>query len=304
MAIPDYETIMLPLLNLLSAGEPMSLDEATNAIAAQFKLTSDEQAQRIPSGQSTYVKNRVGWARTYLKKAGLLQSPKRGYVQITDRGSEVLGQRPKQIDQKFLRQFPEFMEFVSPSGEEADKATMPSPVLSDQTPDEVIARSYQTVRSQLSDELLDTIKGCSPAFFEKLVIDLLVAMGYGGTAADAARATQLSNDEGIDGVIKEDKLGLDTIYVQAKRWQNPVHRPEIQKFAGALQGKRSRKGIFITTSTFSDGAKEFASTIESHIVFIDGMKLAELMIDHGVGVATQKVYEMKKIDSDYFSEES
>lgn len=303
MAIPDYETLMLPLLQYLSDGVDRSLDEAVQHMSALFKLTPEEQQERIPSGQSTYIKNRIGWARTYLKKAGLISSPKRGVVQITDRGQEALAETPERIDQKFLKRYPDFVEFIEKSNVTTTEPTVTDGCDTERTPEETFAASYQKVRAQLADELLDTIKSCSPAFFEKLVIDLLVAMGYGGSTADAAQATRYSNDEGVDGIIKEDRLGLDTIYVQAKRWENPVHRPEVQKFAGALQGKRSKKGIFITTSTFSDGAKEFASSIDSHIVFIDGQRLAELMIDHGVGVS-HRTLRVPKVDSDYFEPEA
>jgi restriction system protein len=302
MAIPTYDQLMLPLLQFLADGSVRSLDQAVEYVSTLFTLTSDERIQRIPSGGQTYIKNRTGWARTHLKKAGLVGSPKHGYMAITERGREALAKNPPRIDPRFLKQYPEYLEFVSRPENDTTSPETQAAEPNERTPDEIIEASYQNIRSQLADELLDTIKSCSPGFFERLVIDLLVAMGYGGSAADAARATRLSNDEGIDGVIKEDKLGLDTIYVQAKRWQNPVHRPDVQAFAGALQGKRSRKGIFITTSSFSDGAVEFAATIESRIILIDGGQLARLMIDHGVGVATQKRYEIKKIDSDYFTE--
>jgi restriction system protein len=302
MAIPDYETVMLPLMQIASDGREHSIDELTKHLSEQFKLTPEEQEERIPSGQSTYIKNRTGWARTYLKKAGLLTSPKRGYVQITDRGREILTQKPARIDRKFLEQFPEFIEFQQKTNVSANDEPEISNPLQVSTPEEAIERSYNQLRSQLADELLDQIKTCSSDFFERLVVDVIVAMGYGGSHRDAAKATQRSNDGGIDGIIKQDRLGLDTIYIQAKKWEAAIHRPEIQKFAGALQGVRARKGIFITTSAYSDGAREYVASIDSKIVLVDGTELAQLMIDHGIGVTPHQTYEIKRLDSDYFEQ--
>jgi restriction system protein len=302
MAIPDYETLMLPVLQYVSDGKEHPLKEITAHMADLFKLSAEEREQRIPSGQSTYIQNRTGWAKTYLKKAGLLASPKRGVIQITDRGREVLSRKPARIDGAFLEQFQEFKDFQARSNSQQDSEPVQTQSIERQTPEETIEQSYIALRSQLADELLEQIKGCSPDFFERLVVDVIVAMGYGGTQRDAAKATQRSNDGGIDGIIKQDRLGLDTIYIQAKKWDEsrPIHRPEIQKFAGALQGVRARKGIFITTSAFSDGAREYVATIDSKIVLIDGTELAQLMIDHGIGVTPHQTYEIKRLDSDYF----
>jgi restriction system protein len=223
-------------------------------------------------------------------------------IQITDRGREVLSRKPARIDGAFLEQFQEFKDFQARSNSQQDSEPVQTQSIERQTPEETIEQSYIALRSQLADELLEQIKGCSPDFFERLVVDVIVAMGYGGTQRDAAKATQRSNDGGIDGIIKQDRLGLDTIYIQAKKWDEsrPIHRPEIQKFAGALQGVRARKGIFITTSAFSDGAREYVATIDSKIVLIDGTELAQLMIDHGIGVTPHQTYEIKRLDSDYF----
>jgi len=302
MAIPDYESLMLPVLQYVADGREHPLREITAQMAEQFKLTADEREQRIPSGQSTYIQNRTGWAKTYLKKAGLLASPKRGLIQITDRGREVLSQNPARIDGAFLEQFQEFKDFQARSNSQQEAEPLQTPSIERQTPEETIEQSYMTLRSQLADELLEQIKGCSSDFFERLVVDVIVAMGYGGSHRDAAKATQRSNDGGIDGIIKQDRLGLDTIYIQAKKWDEsrPIHRPEIQKFAGALQGVRAKKGIFITTSSFSDGAREYVGSIDSKIVLIDGTELAQLMIDHGIGVTPHQTYEIKRLDSDYF----
>ena len=304
MAIPDYETLMLPVLQYVSDGKEHPLKEITASMAESFKLSAEEREQRIPSGQSTYIQNRTGWAKTYLKKAGLLSLPKRGLIQITDRGREVLSRKPERIDGAFLEQFQEFKDFQARSNSQQEVEPIQTPSIERQTPEETIEQSYMALRSQLADELLEQIKSSTSDFFERLVVDVIVAMGYGGTQRDAARATQRSNDGGIDGIIKQDRLGLDTIYIQAKKWDEsrPIHRPEIQKFAGALQGVRAKKGIFITTSSFSEGAREYVATIDSKIVLIDGTELAQLMIDHGIGVTPHQTYQIKRLDSDYFAE--
>lgn len=302
MAIPDYQSIMLPLLTFAGDGQEHSLRETIEALADEFNLTEEERRELLPSGQQATFDNRVGWARTYLKKAGLLTSTRRGYCRITERGVEVLKQKPTEITASFLRQFPEFVEFQRPQKDRVEEAAEED-ISETQTPEEEIEGAYQRVRQGLAGELLQTVKGCSPAFFERLVIDLLVKMGYGGTRRDAGQAIGRSGDGGIDGIIKEDRLGLDIVYIQAKRWENTVGRPEIQKFAGALQGQRAKKGIFITTSGFTQAAEEYVSLIDSKIVLIDGDTLAELMIDYNIGVATVGAYELKRIDSDYFTEE-
>ena len=299
MTIPDYQSIMLPLLKLAGDRQEHSLREVIEALADEFYLTDEERKELLPSGRQATFDNRVGWARTYLKKAGLLESIKRGYFQITERGLDVLKQNPPEIDNAFLRQFPEFIEFQTPR----DKKRIEQDVSDTQTPEEEIEAAYQGVRQELVTELLQTIGSCSPAFFERLVIDLLVKMGYGGTRKDAGQAVGRSGDGGIDGIIKEDRLGLDIVYIQAKRWDNPVGRPEIQKFAGALQGQRARKGIFITTSAFPQSAQDYVSRIDSKIVLIDGNTLAQLMIDYNIGVAPVTSYELKRVDTDYFTEE-
>jgi restriction system protein len=304
MAIPDYQSIMLPLLKFASDGKEHSLRETIEALAEKFRLSDDERRNLLPSGQQTIFDNRVGWARTYLKKAGLLETTRRGYYRITKRGQDVLRQNLPQINVAFLKQFAEFIEFQSTHRNRVDEPD-DQEAAETRTPEEEIEAAYQRVREGLATELLQTVKGLSPAFFERLVIDLLVKMGYGGTRTDAGERLGRSGDGGIDGIIKEDRLGLDAIYVQAKRWDGSVSvgRPEIQKFAGALQGQRARKGIFITTSSFTDDAQDYVSRIDSKIVLIDGNTLAQLMIDYGVGVAPLAAYELKRVDSDYFTEE-
>lgn len=301
MAVPDYQSLMLPLLKLAHDQQEHSLHDAIDFLADKFNLTQAEREELLPSGRQAAFDNRVGWARTYLKKAGLLESPKRGYFRITNRGLSVLKQNPSKINNKFLLQFPEFVAFQKP----AEGLTVPQNAQTDdgQTPEEEIESVYQQLRKELASELLDTIKGCSATFFERLVVDLLVEMGYGGTRQDAGQAIGKTSDGGIDGIIKEDCLGLDIVYIQAKKWDGTtIGRPEIQKFAGALQGQRARKGVFITTSTFTQQAKDYVSFIDSKIVLIDGELLAQLMIDYNMGVSLVASYEIKRVDTDYFNE--
>lgn len=303
MAIPDYQTVMLPLLRFLRDDKEHNIGEVVDALAEEFGLSVDERQQLLGSGQQTVIRNRAGWARTYLKKAGLIESTRRGFFRITERGRAVLGAKPDRIDVKFLEQFQEFVAFRDIRHErvEEKQETLVAPI--DATPEEALDAAYQRLRLDLEADLLEQVKAASPSFFERLVVELLVRMGYGGTLRDAGQAVGKSGDGGIDGIIKEDRLGLDVIYIQAKRWDSTVGRPEIQKFAGALQGHRARKGVFITTSAFSSDALDFVSRIDSKIVLMDGAALAKHMIDQNVGVSTSRSYEVKKIDSDYFSEE-
>src|SRR3990172_10253494 len=301
MAIPDYQSIMLPLLRFASDGNEHSLREAIDGLAEKFELADTERKELLPSGQQPTFDNRVAWARTYISKADLLEPTRRGYFRITSRGREVLSKNPSAINVKFLEQFLEFIEFRTKRRERED-TTEATETENLQTPAEILETAHQKLREDLSAELLKIVKECSPTFFERLVVDLLVKMGYGGTRKEAGKAIGRSGDEGIDGIINEDRLGLDVIYIQAKRWQGPVGRPEIQKFAGALQGHRAKKGIFITTSAFTKDAEDFLMKIDSKIVLIDGEQLAQLMIDHNVGVAPVALYETKRIDSDYFIE--
>ena len=308
MTIADYQTLMLPLLRIASDGREHSMREAVEHLAGQFHLTDEERRELLPSGQQPTFDNRAHWARTYLKAARLLDSPRRGYFKITPRGIDVLAKRPDRIDVNFLNQFKEFLEFRSRRGtrtrpQAARQESSPQPAGEDaETPEEVVEAAYQDIREGLANELLQQVKDCSPAFFERLVVDLLVKMGYGGTRKDAGQAIGGSGDGGIDGIIKEDRLGLDIVYVQAKRWEAQVGRPEIQKFAGALQGQRARKGVFITTSSFSRDAADYTSAIDTKIILIDGERLAQLMIDYNVGVTAFAAYELKRIDADYFAE--
>ena len=300
MAIPGFQTIMLPLLRFLEDEKEHSKSEAVAALAEEFGLSDDERLELLPSGQQPVFSNRVGWARTYMKKAGLLHYMRRGHYRIAERGLKVLRENPPKIDVKFLERYEEFRKFRKIRRKPPQKDP---PKESEETPEEAIESGYQSLRNELADDLLLQVKGCSPTFFERIVVNLLVKMGYGGTLEDAGKAIGRSGDEGIDGVIKEDRLGLDVVHIQAKRWENTVGRPDVQKFAGALQGQRAKKGVFITTSNFSNEARDYVSRIESKIVLIDGEELAQFMIDHGIGVTPVANYEIKRIDLDYFAEE-
>jgi len=304
MPIPDYQTLMLPLLRFAEDGKDHTTREAVEFLATKFQLTPAERNELLPSGQQPIFNNRVGWANFYLKKAGLLESPRRGVLRITARGKQVLGENPERIDLKFLEQFPEFIEFRDASRNNRETPTTESvAITTNQTPEEALELAYQSLRHSLAQDILSRILSCSPTFFERLVVELLVKMGYGGSRRDAGERIGQSGDGGIDGIIKEDRLGLDTIYIQAKRWQSPVGRPEIQKFVGALQGQRAKKGVFITTSSYTTDAIEYASRIETKVVLIDGQLLANLMIDFDVGVSVSASYIVKRIDFDYFEED-
>jgi len=295
---------MLPLLRLVSDGQEYKFRDIIETLETQFNLSDDERRELLPSGQQAIFDNRVGWAKTYLKKARLLVTPKRGTVVITQRGLDVLKQDPKEINVSFLRQFPEFIEFQTTKRDVAEVAQL-SEETNIQTPEETLENAYQRIRKSLAQELLNKVADLPPTFFERLVVELLVKMGYGGSLKDAGKAIGKSGDEGIDGSIKEDKLGLDIIYIQAKRWQpsNVVGRPEIHKFVGALAGQGAKKGIFITTSSFTKDAIEYVPRSEVKIVLIDGEQLSNLMIDYNIGVTKVIGYDIKKIDSDYFSSE-
>jgi restriction system protein len=319
MSIPDFESIMRPLLNHLSDERDYGTDETLDVLAQIFKLTEDERRQLLPSGRQALFRNRVAWAKFHLKKALVVETSRRGVYRITERGKELLRNVPERIDMSILKQFPEYRAFllnsrrnedVGRGSSEGAQTVLGQGILGHSndtqdryTPEELMGLGYSRLNGQLSTELLDRIKAASPEFFEQVVLELLLSLGYGGSRLDAGQVVGRSGDEGIDGLIKEDRLGLDTIYIQAKRWENVVGRPDIQKFAGALQGQRAKKGIFITTSSFSREAQAFASSIESKIVLIDGDQLARLMIENSVGVTRVAAYEIKRIDSDYFTEE-
>jgi restriction system protein len=305
MSIPDFQSIMLPLLKLTGDGEEHSTREFTDKLAAHFSLSEEELKELLPSGKQTLFYNRAGWARTYLSKSGLLEMSRRSYYRITERGKQVLKSNPTQINMKYLEQFPEFVEFREKESNRRRPQKITGEMIEPEvkTPEELLDDAYQEIRDNLAHELLSLVKNSSPAFFERLVVELLVKMGYGGSRREAARAIGQTGDEGIDGIIDEDRLGLDAVYIQAKKWDTVVGRPEIQKFVGALMGKRARKGIFITTSSFTADAINYVSNIDSKVVLIDGKRLAEFMIDYDVGVTGVTSYQLKRIDTDYFSSE-
>jgi restriction system protein len=300
VAIPDYQALMLPLLKLVAMRGKLNRSDAVQLISDELKLTDTERRELIPSGKFTVIRSRVGWARTYLKKAGLIEYPQRGIASITSQGNTVLSQNPNKIDVEYLRQFPVFNDFLTTSNKNIDNEIGES--FSSSTPEEVLDTVYLQLKNQLLDELIEKIKSCSPQFFEQLVIDTIVKLGYGGSREDASQAIGRSGDEGIDGIINEDWLGLDVIYLQAKRWAGNVGRPDVQKFAGALQGKRARKGIFITTSDFTKEALDYVKHLDAKIILITGLQLAELMWRHNIGLNVTETYEIKKLELDYFNE--
>lgn len=303
MSIPDFQSVMRPVLEAVRDGVAIPLSVLRESIADVFQLTEEERKERLPSGHQTVINNRVGWARTYLNKAGLLTIPSKGMVQITARGREALANGPERITVAWLKQFPEFADFHTAKPQSVDVLGVVEVEVAETTPDEQLAEAHQALVQSLADELLAQVRAATPGFFEQLVVDLMLAMGYGGSRKEAGKATQATNDDGIDGIIKEDKLGLDVIYLQAKRWANTVHRPEIDKFIGALTRQRARKGVFITTSEFSAGAREAALGLDIKVVLIDGVELARLMVENNLGVSVKQVYEVKQLDSDYFAEE-
>ncbi len=304
MPLPTFQELMLPLLKTISDRNDYKLKVIKDELANMYNLNSEERNMLLPSGRGKLFGNRVEWAKFYLLKAGLISSPRRGYIKITNNGLNALNQNPQIIDRAFLSQFEEFREFQEQIGEsrnniqEVGEKELPSI-----TPEEAFEDAYKNIKQELAQNLLDLVKSNSPEFFEKLVIDLLIGMGYGGSREDAGRRLGRSHDGGIDGVINEDILGLDVIYIQAKRWENTVGRPIVQRFVGALSGQHANKGIIITTSKFSREAEDYVKNLEQKVALINGIKLAEYMIDNNIGVSPLYNYEIKNIDSDYFDEE-
>lgn len=298
MAIPDFQTLMLPILKLCADEQEHASREIGSRLADEFGLTQDEREQPLPSGGQALFTNRVAWALAHLKMAKVMENPRRGVYRITPRGLALLEESPASVNMKLLRRFPEYV---------AARKTDPEPreqIVAVNTPQELIEEAYRAMLAVLSDELLQKVKGCSPLFFQKLVTDLLIKMGYGGTRDEVQRAVKRGADEGIDGIINEDRLGLERVYIQAKRWGDTVvGRPELQRFAGALQGQQANKGVFITTSVFSREARDYAAKISTKIVLVDGEFLVQLMIEHGVGISSVETYDIRQIDSDYFTEE-
>lgn len=305
MAIPDYQSFMLPLLRRLGDGKPHKLAEILSGLADDLQIPEAERHQVLQSGVNT-VRSRTGWAGVYLKEAGLLTRPSRGALLISEEGRRVLATSPKVIDNKFLTAYPDFVDFQHrsrphrPSGPPVGEPRHVPVDLGGETPEEQMERLWQGRRGVVAEDLLQRIAAMDPSGFESLVVRVLVAMGYGGSYAEAASVVGRSGDAGIDGIIKEDRLGLDAVYIQAKRWQGSVGRPEIQRFSGSLDGARASKGVFITTSSFSQDAHDYVRGIGKHIVLIDGRMLADLMVEYGVGVVTERTYVVPKVDEDFF----
>ncbi|RPJ94087.1 restriction endonuclease [Rummeliibacillus sp. TYF005] len=301
MAIPTYEQFMYPFLEYLSDEREHTLKELYEYLPKVFQLTEEQIEELLPSGKQSIVVNRIGWARTYLKNAGLIDSPKRAIFRITKRGKSILDDPSiKEINDSILKKYPEFLTFKYGKNEEAEIVSPKAEELN--TPLEIIEKNFNLLKHSVQHELLNKIMSCTPSFFEQLIVELLVAMGYGGSIKDAGKAVGKSGDGGIDGIIKEDVLGLDKIYLQGKRWANPVSRPDIQAFVGSLLGVKANKGVFITTSRFTKEAIEYAQNVDRSLILIDGEKLTDLMFEYNVGVSNESVLTLKKIDLDYFEE--
>ena len=304
MPIPDFQTLMFPLLRSAADTREHAFKDAVESIAAELKLTEEDRQQLLPSGRSPLFYNRLAWAKTHLTMAGLLEAPRRGVFRITPRGANLLAQRLVRIDISTLQQFPEYDRARRGDAAVSDAASVQTGETPNAlTPEETIEQAHQILRRELVGEVLASIMKCTPAFFELLIVKLMIKMGYGGSRAEAGKAVGRSGDGGIDGIINEDRLGLDAIYLQAKRWEGVVGRPEIMKFVGALAGQRASKGVFITTSWFTQEAKDYATSSQYKVVLIDGERLADLMIEHDLGVSIAATYLLKRIDSDFFSEE-
>ncbi len=299
MAVPDFQSLFVPMLRRASDGNEHSTADLREGIAAELKLTPEELSQSLPGGGQTVFANRVAWSIVYLSKAAALDRIKRGLYKITARGRELLELNLPKLTIQNLAKYPEFQTFRKgaqaggTNGQDGD---------SEKTPEEQLANAYKVIRETLASDILEAVRKSSPAFFEQLVVDVLVAMGYGGSRKDAGQAVGRTGDDGVDGIIKEDRLGLEAVYIQAKRWTAAVGRPEVQAFAGSLEGNRARKGVFITTSQFSKDAREYVSRIEKKIVLMDGEELVQHMMDFGVGVTEVDIYKVKKLDHDYFEE--
>jgi restriction system protein len=303
VAVPDFQSVMLPLLETLQDGKEHTMREITEQLALRFKLTEVDRQEHLPSGPQSLFYNRVAWAKTHLKNAGLIDNPLRGKIRISEQGRKVLLQKPLSINCKFLKQFPAYRDFIRPAPDQDGDGEDETVIESTQTPFELLDSSFNALRKATSEELLVRLKTCSPAFFEHVVIRLLRAMGYGGVTGEAS-VTGKSGDGGIDGIIKEDKLGLGVVCIQAKRWDGSVGRPIIQGFVGSMDYIRGKKGVILTTSQFTKDAIDFVDRIEGKkVVLIDGPKLANLMIEHNVGVTQTKIYELKEVSNDFFDED-
>jgi len=303
MAVPEFQSFMLPMLRILADEQPRDISELRRLLSEEFHLSEEDLAERIPSGTSR-VTSKTGWAATHLFRAGLVARPARGTYAISDEGRAVLASAPTRVDINFLSRYPSYQAFRNRRGELSDAVPLAvAETIEQLLPEDLIERGHRELTAALREDLLARVKQQSPVFLERLVLQLLPKLGYGGVDEGATNHLGRSGDGGVDGVINEDKLGLERIYLQAKRWDNPVSRPEVQAFVGSLEGQRARKGVFITTSTFTREAREYVNSIEKRVVLVDGDMLASLMLEAGLGVATTKVYPVWRVDSDFFSEE-
>jgi restriction system protein len=305
MSVPNFQAFFVPVLRAVADGNQHATTEIRQVIASSMKLTPEDLDEKLPSGNQTLFSNRVSWSLVYLAKANALRRPTRGFFQITKRGEDLLRLHPKGFTRAELQVFPEFTSFVKGQVDREDLSGQQtsfdqSLVNADRTPEENVRNWHKLLQNTLANEVLETVRRSTPRFFEKVVVDLLVAMGYGGSVQNPGTVTKFSGDDGLDGFIRQDKLGLDMIHIQAKRWSNPVGRPDVQAFAGSLEGARSRKGVFITTSKFTAEATQYVERIERRIILIDGAQLATLMVEHNVGVATSDTLAIKRLDSSYF----
>jgi len=303
VAIPDFQSLMLPLIEALADGQERTVRQLTDLLADRFGLTEVERDQLLPSGQQGIFSNRVAWSKTHLKYAGLLENPTRGRVRISELGRKVLADKPQQINIKFLKRFPAYCEFTGKTETKPEEMVPEVAAFEDRrTPLELIDAAYQSLALATSEEMLSRLRTSSPAFFEGIVVKLLVAMGYGGVAGQGT-VTGRSGDGGIDGVISQDKLGLDVVCIQAKRWEGTVGRPIIQGFVGSMDYIRAKKGVIMTTSSFTKDGLDFVDRIEGKkVVLIDGVRLVDLMIEHDLGVTTTKIYTLREVSNDFFDE--
>jgi restriction system protein len=308
MAIPDYQTLMLPVLLLAANGE-VKIGDIVERLADEFGLSENERTKLLPSGKQTVIANKAHWAKTYLKQAGLVTSTRRGFFEISEIGKSVLAERPSRVDVDYLMKFPEFVSFRNrtsgsdASEESAEKGAKPATRLeASETPEEIMRARHLQLNSTLGEEMLDRILSGTPAFFERLIVQLLLSMGFGGTATEAGRAIGRSGDDGVDGVVDQDALGLDRVYIQAKRYKadNSIGPAAIREFSGSLELHKATKGIFVTTSGFSKAAFDTAERLGKRIVLVDGQHLSRLMIKYNVGCRTEETLEIKRLDEDFF----
>jgi len=300
MAVPKYHEMYLPFLDCLKNGESLKLKEVKEFVAAAMSITEEERKELLPSGKQAIFDNRIGWSRTFLKKAGLIDSPSRGVFVINAEGSKLLAESPPTINDVLLMRYESFRLFKSPNGNGHDISIVD---ISEETPQDVLDSAFKLIKASLADELLSEIMKQSPSFFEDLVVKLLEKMGYGGSLKGAGTVVGRTGDEGIDGIIREDKLGFNLIYIQAKRWElaKTIGRPEIQKFVGALAGQGATKGLFITTAQFTKEAIAYADKQHTtKVILVDGAMLSELMIEYNLGVSSEMIYEIKRLDTDFF----